>query len=178
MWSVGIVLYAALSGTLPYDEKDVHQAEVIVRDRKLMYSHPRWKDVSPEAIDLISNKLLVVQAVSRIRAMVSAVRLWRKRNEQSLAGSALSRLVYGFPSVQKLAWNWETNRIRLSQQATGVAIVLVLADHGTGRSSLARIQSDAWKIQWSMSIEHEYRTLSIVVVCNRLCCSLFELIGS
>jgi hypothetical protein len=71
MWSVGIVLYAALSGTLPYDEKDVHRAEEIVRNTNLMYPHSRWKDISREAIDLISNKLLVVQAISRIKSTVS-----------------------------------------------------------------------------------------------------------
>jgi serine/threonine protein kinase len=70
MWSVGIVLYAALSGTLPYDEKDVHRAEEIVRNRDLMYSHPRWRVISSEAIDLISNKLLVVQPLTRIRSTV------------------------------------------------------------------------------------------------------------
>lgn len=71
MWSVGIVLYAALSGTLPYDEKDVHRAEEIVRNRDLMYSHPRWRVISAEAIDLISNKLLVVQPLTRIRSTVN-----------------------------------------------------------------------------------------------------------
>lgn len=72
MWSVGIVLYAALSGTLPYDEKDVHRAEEIVLNKKLMYAHQRWNDISDEAIDLISNKLLVVQANTRIRSTVSS----------------------------------------------------------------------------------------------------------
>jgi serine/threonine protein kinase len=70
MWSVGIVLYAALSGTLPYDEKDVHRAEEIVRNKKLMFSHQRWRDITDEAIDLISNKLLVVQPLTRIRSTV------------------------------------------------------------------------------------------------------------
>lgn len=72
MWSVGIVLYAALSGTLPYDEKDVHRAEEIVRNKQLMYSHPRWRDITDEAIDLISNKLLVVQPLTRIRSTVNS----------------------------------------------------------------------------------------------------------
>ena len=73
MWSVGIVLYAALSGTLPYDEKDVPRAEEIVRNKKLMYSNQRWRDVTDEAIDLISNKLLVIQPLTRIRSTVSVV---------------------------------------------------------------------------------------------------------
>ena len=72
IWSVGIVLYAALSGTLPYDEKDVHRAEEIVRNLKCMYAHERWADISREAIDLISNRLLVVQPMSRIRSSVSS----------------------------------------------------------------------------------------------------------
>ncbi|CAF0726615.1 unnamed protein product [Rotaria sordida] len=76
MWSVGIVLYAALSGTLPYDEKDVHRAEEIVRDKKLMFSHQRWKDITDEAIDLISNKLLVVQANTRIRSSEALFHAW------------------------------------------------------------------------------------------------------
>ena len=75
MWSVGIVLYAALSGTLPYDEKDVHRAEEIVRNKQLMYSHSRWRDITDEAIDLISNKLLVVQPLTRIRSTVKSCRI-------------------------------------------------------------------------------------------------------
>jgi len=71
MWSVGIVLYAALSGTLPYDENGVNRAEEIVRDTTALYADRRWKSVSREAIDLISNKLLIVQPGARLRAMVS-----------------------------------------------------------------------------------------------------------
>ncbi|CAF1061454.1 unnamed protein product [Adineta ricciae] len=76
MWSVGIVLYAALSGTLPYDEKDVPRAEEIVRNKKLMYSNQRWRDVTDEAIDLISNKLLVVQPLTRIRSTEALFHAW------------------------------------------------------------------------------------------------------
>jgi hypothetical protein len=71
MWSAGIVLYAALSGTLPYDEKGSQRAEEIVRDKKKLYGSPVWSKVSREAIDLISNKLLVIQPNSRIKPNVS-----------------------------------------------------------------------------------------------------------
>jgi hypothetical protein len=71
MWSVGIVLYAALSGTLPYDETDFLRAEEIVSDKKSLFANAQWANVSKEAIDLISNKLLVIQPVSRVKSTVS-----------------------------------------------------------------------------------------------------------
>jgi hypothetical protein len=71
MWSVGIVLYAALSGTLPYDEKGSQRAEQIVRDKKNLFGNPRWEEVSRDAKNLISNKLLVIQPTSRIKANVN-----------------------------------------------------------------------------------------------------------
>jgi hypothetical protein len=57
MWSVGIVLYAALSGTLPYDEIGSQRAEEIVRDKNNLFGTARWGKVSKDAKDLISNKL-------------------------------------------------------------------------------------------------------------------------
>jgi hypothetical protein len=71
MWSVGIVLYAALSGTLPYDEKGSQRAEEIVRDKENLFSNSPWNDVSKEAKDLIADKLLAIQTTSRITSNVS-----------------------------------------------------------------------------------------------------------
>ncbi len=71
MWSVGIVLYAALSGTLPYDEKGSQRAEEIVRDKENLFCNSPWPDVSKEAKDLIADKLLAIQTTSRITSNVS-----------------------------------------------------------------------------------------------------------
>ncbi len=71
MWSVGIVLYAALSGTLPYDEKGSQRAEEIVRNKENLFGNPPWNNVSKEAKDLIADKLLAIQAASRITSNVS-----------------------------------------------------------------------------------------------------------
>jgi hypothetical protein len=71
MWSVGIVLYAALSGTLPYDEKGSQRAEEIVSDKSNLFGNAHWEKISKDAKDLIADKLLVVQPSSRITSSVS-----------------------------------------------------------------------------------------------------------
>ena len=71
MWSVGIVLYAALSGTLPYDEKGSQRAEEIVQDKENLFGTRRWNDVSREAKNLIADKLLAIQTVVRVSSNVS-----------------------------------------------------------------------------------------------------------
>ncbi|CAF3444975.1 unnamed protein product [Rotaria socialis] len=76
MWSVGIVLYAALSGTLPFDEKNSQRAEEIVRDKKTIFSGPQWKTVSNEAINLLSNHLLVVKLDSRMNPNDALFHSW------------------------------------------------------------------------------------------------------
>lgn len=71
MWSIGIVLYAALSGTLPYDEIGSQRAEELVRDKKYLFGNPRWKKISNDAKNLIADKLLITQAASRMTSSVS-----------------------------------------------------------------------------------------------------------
>ncbi len=71
MWSAGIVLFAALSGSLPYDEKSYSRAREIVRDKNTLFANPRWTRVSKEAIDLLSKQLLVIQVDARGKPSVS-----------------------------------------------------------------------------------------------------------
>jgi serine/threonine protein kinase len=73
MWSIGMVTYAALSGTLPYDETGSRHAEDYVRDREALFADPRWRDISKNAQNLIIDKLLVVPTNSRITSRVSSI---------------------------------------------------------------------------------------------------------
>ena len=71
MWSVGVVSYAALSGTLPFAEDDLQRAADFVRNRDSLFPDSHWQHVSDVAKDLIGNKLLVIEPAARMRPNVS-----------------------------------------------------------------------------------------------------------
>uniref|UniRef100_A0AAR2KKG7 Serine/threonine-protein kinase n=1 Tax=Pygocentrus nattereri TaxID=42514 RepID=A0AAR2KKG7_PYGNA len=57
MWSVGVILYVSLSGTFPFNEdEDINDQ---IHNAAFMYPPNPWKQISPEAIDLINNLLQV-----------------------------------------------------------------------------------------------------------------------
>ncbi|KAH9489446.1 Serine/threonine-protein kinase D3 [Bulinus truncatus] len=57
MWSVGVVIYVSLSGTFPFNEDEEISDQI--QNASFMYPPNPWKDISQEAIDLISNLLQV-----------------------------------------------------------------------------------------------------------------------
>ena len=71
MWSAGVVMYAALSGTLPFSEKDCSNFDNIVQQRKTIFENERWAYVSDFAHDLIDKHLLVIDINSRAKSNVS-----------------------------------------------------------------------------------------------------------
>ena len=66
MWSTGVILYASLMGTLPFDSACM--ATLFDKIRKVTYHIPRKEDkLSPEALDLIV-RLLQPNPVKRLTA--------------------------------------------------------------------------------------------------------------
>ena len=57
IWSAGVILYAMLSGTFPFNGKTDKEIYKSVLKRKYEYPDKIWKNISKEAKDLINNML-------------------------------------------------------------------------------------------------------------------------
>ncbi|XP_052276453.1 serine/threonine-protein kinase D1-like isoform X2 [Dreissena polymorpha] len=73
MWSVGVVVYVSLSGTFPFNEDEEINDQI--QNATFMYPPTPWKEVSQEAIDLISN-LLQVKMRKRFTVDKSLAHVW------------------------------------------------------------------------------------------------------
>jgi len=57
MWSTGVIVYVSLSGTFPFNEdEDISEQ---IQNAAFMYPPNPWKEISSEAIELITNLLQV-----------------------------------------------------------------------------------------------------------------------
>uniref|UniRef100_A0AAQ4QPY1 Serine/threonine-protein kinase n=1 Tax=Gasterosteus aculeatus aculeatus TaxID=481459 RepID=A0AAQ4QPY1_GASAC len=57
MWSVGVIMYVSLSGTFPFNEDEEINDQI--HNAAFMYPPNPWKQISPDATDLINNLLQV-----------------------------------------------------------------------------------------------------------------------
>uniref|UniRef100_A0A1A9W2P4 non-specific serine/threonine protein kinase n=1 Tax=Glossina brevipalpis TaxID=37001 RepID=A0A1A9W2P4_9MUSC len=64
IWSLGVVLFTCLSGTLPFSDDYGSPAREQIKRGKFRFNHPSWRTVSKDAISLIK-KLLVVDVLRR-----------------------------------------------------------------------------------------------------------------
>lgn len=73
MWSVGVIIYVSLSGTFPFNEdEDINDQ---IQNADFMYPPQPWREISPEAVDLITN-LLQVKTRKRLTVDKSLVHVW------------------------------------------------------------------------------------------------------
>ncbi|CAK1547534.1 unnamed protein product [Leptosia nina] len=90
MWSVGVIIYVSLSGTFPFNEdEDINEQ---IQNAAFMYPPTPWREISPEAIDLINN-LLQVKQRKRLSVDKCAAHAWLQTPEAWADLRALEQLV-------------------------------------------------------------------------------------
>ncbi|XP_078676043.1 serine/threonine-protein kinase D1-like isoform X6 [Branchiostoma floridae x Branchiostoma belcheri] len=73
MWSVGVIIYVSLSGTFPFNEdEDINDQ---IQNAAFMFPPNPWKEISDEAVDLITN-LLQVKMRRRFTADKCLAHIW------------------------------------------------------------------------------------------------------
>lgn len=73
MWSTGVIIYVSLSGTFPFNEdEDINEQ---IQNASFMYPPNPWKEISSQAIELITN-LLQVKMRKRYSVEQSLIHPW------------------------------------------------------------------------------------------------------
>ncbi|KAL5281534.1 CHEK2 family protein [Megaselia abdita] len=59
VWSLGVVLFTCLSGTLPFSDDYGTHASIQIKKGKFSFAHPSWKGITSKAKELIKQMLTV-----------------------------------------------------------------------------------------------------------------------
>ena len=103
LWSLGVLLYVILSGCSPFSADEEEAILQLVAEAKFEFHDAEWKEISPEAKDLIS-QLLVVDPQKRLTMEALLAHKWlAKAVESSRASIAAAVAAKAAPPPQRAA---------------------------------------------------------------------------
>eukprot|EP01006_Ploeotia_vitrea_P036076 TRINITY_DN65963_c5_g7_i1.p1 TRINITY_DN65963_c5_g7~~TRINITY_DN65963_c5_g7_i1.p1 ORF type:complete len:367 (+),score=5.44 TRINITY_DN65963_c5_g7_i1:173-1273(+) len=89
IWSMGVIVYVLLAGYPPFYDEDQKRLFRKIKEGKYYFHEEYWKDVSPEATDLI-RKMLCVNQAERWTAKQLLQHPWITMGEETLKGKDLT----------------------------------------------------------------------------------------
>lgn len=100
MWSLGVITYILLVGSMPFDSKSKRELVTLIKTGDYEMNANRWSNVTEDGKDFVRS-LLVVNPARRMTAQQALGHSWIRGQVERDTGVIRSSLVQGFISLAK-----------------------------------------------------------------------------